>query len=247
MEKKRLFGIDVSVCEFDEFISESVNKKNGYSCFLNSHMIYEFYHKEGFMTVLDKASFVLADGMPALYSLNFFNKLKQERIAGNDVIFSLIDKAKNDNLKVFLIGATEDVLNVISERLTKKGVIHDTYSPPFLPIHHFDFKHQADLINGFGADIVLVGLGCPKQEIWMFEMSRRINAHMYGLGGAFLLYAGVDSRAPKFMRDLSLEWLYRLSLEPRRLFSRYLVTNSFFCKLFFNQLFKIRRKSFVKF
>lgn len=236
MDKKSLFGIDITVCDYNEYISTSVNNRGGFSCFLNSHMIYEFYHNEGFFSVLNDASFVLADGMPALYSLNYFNDIKQSRIAGNDVIFSLIDKAEKESLKIFLIGSTIEVLDVISTELTKKGISHDSYSPPFLPINLFDFEYQSKLINDFDPDIVLVGLGCPKQEVWMYEMNKRVQASMYGLGGAFLLYAGVDNRAPKWMRDLSLEWLYRLAAEPKRLFKRYFVTNFFFLKILIKEL-----------
>ena len=74
----------------------------------------------------------------------------------------------------------------------------------------------------------------------MHTMNRRISAHMYGVGGAFLLYAGVDRRAPKWMRDIALEWVYRFALEPRRLFKRYFVTNTYFCYLFVREFLKRR-------
>lgn len=186
--------------------------------------------------MLNEASFVLPDGMPIVYSLRKFNGIDQERIAGNDVIFSLIQKAKEEKLKVFLIGSTNEVLSKISEDLSSKEIEHQTYSPPFLPIHEFDFDGQAALINEFGPDMVLAGMGCPKQEIWMNRMRDKINAPMFGIGGAFLLYAGIDSRAPEWMRKLSLEWLYRLILEPKRLFKRYLITNTYFILIFLKRL-----------
>lgn len=241
MKTRNLFGINVTICDYSEFIESSVKLKSGYSCFLNSHMISEYHNSTQFSKVLDNASFTVADGMPALYSLNFFNGTFQQRIAGNDVIFSLVEKAKSENLKVFLIGGTRDVLDSISVKLSKMCIRHKVYSPPFLPIELFDFEYQSKLINDFDPDIILVGLGCPKQEIWMYEMKDRVNSSMYGLGGAFLLYAGVDSRAPKWMRDLSLEWVYRLAAEPRRLFKRYLLTNLFFIKLLIME-FIARRK-----
>ena len=93
-------------------------------------------------------------------------------------------------------------------------------------------------INALGAHIIMVALGCPKQERWMAAMKGKVNVVMLGLGGAFLLYAGVDSRAPKWMRTLSLEWLYRLALEPRRLWKRYFITNSIFLSMFLKALVK---------
>ena len=107
------------------------------------------------------------------------------------------------------------------------------WSPPFAPLEQMDLMTDAARINTSGAGIVMVSLGCPKQERWMAAMKGQVHAVMLGVGGAFLLYAGVDTRAPKWMRDLSLEWMYRLWLEPRRLWRRYLVTNSQFLVLFF--------------
>ena len=115
--------------------------------------------------------------------------------------------------------------------------IAGTCSPPFRKLTEEEMAEQARVINASGAHIVMVALGCPKQERWMAAMQGRVNAVMLGLGGAFLLYAGVDSRAPKWMRDLSLEWLYRLALEPGRLWKRYLVTNSVFLWLFLKESF----------
>jgi len=86
--------------------------------------------------------------------------------------------------------------------------------------------------------VVMVSLGCPKQERFMALMKPLTTATMVGLGGAFLLYAGIDKRAPKWMRDLSLEWLFRLALEPKRLWKRYLVTNSIFLWLKLTDSFK---------
>jgi N-acetylglucosaminyldiphosphoundecaprenol N-acetyl-beta-D-mannosaminyltransferase len=117
------------------------------------------------------------------------------------------------------------------ERATKEHPalrIAGVWSPPFAPLEHMDLDAEAARINASGAHIVMVSLGCPKQERWMAAMKGRVNGVMLGLGGAFLLYAGMDTRAPKWMRDASLEWLYRLALEPRRLWKRYLVTNSLF-------------------
>src|SRR5690606_26766467 len=85
-------------------------------------------------------------------------------------------------------------------------------------------------------DFVFVALGCPKQEKWMAEHRGKINACMLGLGQAFHVYAGKERRLPRWMRSLSLEWAYRLYLEPRRLWKRYLVTNSLFLLLAFQRL-----------
>lgn len=237
MDKKELYGISVTVGKYEEYIEKACANIDGYSCFLNSHMIHEFHKSEGFKKVLNNARYVIPDGVPVLYSLRLFGNNQQERIAGNDVIYSLIEAAKSKKLKIYLIGSTEIILNKISDKLNKIAVAHEVYSPPYLPIEKFDFNAQAQRINKYQPDLIFVGLGCPKQEIWMYEMRKKVKSPMFGLGGAFLLYAGVDNRAPKWMRNLGLEWLYRLSLEPKRLFRRYLITNSYFCGLFLKEIF----------
>lgn len=227
MNQANLFSIPLSILSYKEYINRSITQP-GYTCFLNVHMVYEHHRNQTFKNVLNDATFVVTDGMPVVMSLKLFRNIKQERIAGNDVMFSLIDKAEKQSLKIFLIGSTTDVLDKVSSILTNRGITHRTYSPPFLPIDDFDFDHQAQLINEYRPDLVLVGLGCPKQEIWMHRMCTKVQMPMFGVGGAFLLFAGIDKRAPKWMRNLSLEWFYRLLLEPKRLFKRYLTTNSYF-------------------
>lgn len=235
MNRKNLFNVPIFVGSYKEFINLSISEK-GYNCFLNSHMLYENSKNPAFKGVLKNATNILPDGMPIVYSLRFFGRKKQDRIAGNDVIFTLLEAAKDQKLKVFFVGSTEELLGRISKILMKKGIKHKTYSPPFKPIEEYDFDKQAQIIQEFNPNIILVGLGCPKQEQWMYKMKDRVNASMYGLGGAFLLYAGVDSRAPKWMRNLAMEWLYRLGLEPSRLFKRYFITNTYFCYLFIKEL-----------
>lgn len=113
-------------------------------------------------------------------------------------------------------------------------------SPPFRALSAQEMEEAAARIDASGAHIIMVSLGCPKQERWMAAMKGKVNGVMLGLGGAFLLYAGVDSRAPKWMRDLSLEWLYRLALEPGRLWKRYFVTNTIFLGMVIGRLFRGR-------
>ncbi len=237
MQHKRLFKINLTLGNYEDYIKNSLEQK-GYSCFLNSHMIHEYHHSKHFQKVLNQANFILPDGVPALFALNFFHKAKQERIAGNDIIFSLIEEARIKKYRVFFVGSTMEVLDKIALKLEQVNVAFQMYSPPFKPIEKFEFEKQSQIINEFDPDIILVGLGCPKQEYWMFHMKERVTAPMYGVGGAFLLYAGIDSRAPLLMRRLGLEWLYRLLLEPKRLFLRYLLTNTYFCWLFLKGIFR---------
>jgi N-acetylglucosaminyldiphosphoundecaprenol N-acetyl-beta-D-mannosaminyltransferase len=101
-------------------------------------------------------------------------------------------------------------------------------APPFRPITAEEDAESVERINTSGAGLVCVGLGCPKQEHWMLAHRGRINAVMLGVGAAFDFHAGTVSRAPAWMREHGLEWLHRLMSEPRRLWKRYLITNTLF-------------------
>lgn len=101
--------------------------------------------------------------------------------------------------------------------------------------------HDIEKINNSGAHIVLVGRGCPRQETWVANHIGKINAVMIAVGAAFDFHAGTVSQAPGWMQDNGLEWIYRLAKEPKRLWKRYLFTNSIFIFLFIKHKFILRK------
>ena len=120
---------------------------------------------------------------------------------------------------------------------------HHYFSPPFRELSSDENDEVIEKINRSGAHLVFVVLGCPKQEKWMFAMKGKINACMIGIGAALPVLIGQQRRAPVWMQKASLEWLFRLIQEPRRLFKRYLVTNSLFLFLILKQWLLGGRKS----
>lgn len=244
LAKRRVINVDISIGSFAEHVqaicSLGSRHQSSYVCCVNSHMAVEA-REPSFNAVVNNADMATADGMPILYSMQWLAKVKQERVAGNDLMPALLQEAERKGLGVYLYGGKQEVLDTIIARAAKEHtrspiVGHD--SPPFRQLTSAEMDETAARINASGAHIVMVALGCPKQERWMAAMKGKINGVMLGLGGAFLLYAGVDSRAPKWMRTLSLEWLYRLALEPRRLWKRYFITNSIFLSMFLKALVK---------
>jgi N-acetylglucosaminyldiphosphoundecaprenol N-acetyl-beta-D-mannosaminyltransferase len=236
--KRRVLTVDISLGGFQEHVDAiaafGASHTSSYVCCVNAHMTVEA-RDPAFAAVVNAADLATADGMPVLVALRRFHRVEQERVAGNDLLPAVLEKAEVESIPVFLYGGTTEVLDRMVARIQLERpalVLAGTYAPPFGPLEALDLAAEAARINTTGAGIVMVSLGCPKQERWMAAMKGRVNGVMLGLGGAFLLYAGMDSRAPKWMRDLSLEWLYRLWLEPRRLWKRYLVTNSAFIVLY---------------
>ncbi|HQW86759.1 MAG TPA: WecB/TagA/CpsF family glycosyltransferase [Flavobacteriales bacterium] len=238
LPKRAVVDVGITLGSFDDHVrmiaALGAAHRSSYVCCVNAHMAVEAARDPAFAAVVNSADLATADGMPLLRCLQWIGGERQDRVAGNDLMPALLARAAEQGLSVYLYGGREEVLTRIRDRAARELPalrIAGVHAPPFRALSDAEMKADADRINASGAHIVMVSLGCPKQERWMAAMRPSVNAVMLGLGGAFLLYAGVDTRAPKWMRDLSLEWLYRLALEPGRLWKRYLVTNTFFLVL----------------
>ena len=238
LPKARLFGLGISMGSFQDHVEaiSALGKehRSSYVCCVNVHMCMEAQDDPDFAAIVNGADLATADGMPILNRLNKLTGLKQERVAGNDLMPAVLAEAEKKNLGVFLHGGEQSTLDAIIARASSEFPslrIVGAYSPPFRVATVEERSVEVDRIVTSGANIVLVSLGCPRQERWMAEMKGKLPAVMLGLGGAFLLYAGLDCRAPQWMREASLEWAYRLWLEPGRLWRRYLFTNSRFLVL----------------
>jgi N-acetylglucosaminyldiphosphoundecaprenol N-acetyl-beta-D-mannosaminyltransferase len=233
---KRIISLNIDEITYDEaihrIISIAQQKSSGYICFANVHMTIEAYQNKKFAEQVNDAELVLADGMPLVQTMNLLHGCRQERIAGMDAFPDLIRLAEAHGVKIFFFGSTRHILDKIRLRAQRDFPalkIAGFFSPPF--DQSLDDPSYVDLINSAQAQMVFVALGCPKQEKWMATHSHKIHAVLLGVGGAFPVYAEMQARAPLLMRKLSLEWLFRLFQEPRRLYSRYLTTNTMFILL----------------
>lgn len=238
-----VIGLNINLISYQNamlgIIDLAKQRANAYVCFANVHMTIEAYQDRTFKEQVNKASLVLPDGMPLVKTLKIFYGQRQERIAGMDAMPDLIKLAELNGCKIFFFGSTLDVLERIKVRAMHefpKIQIVGAYSPPFEK--SLDDDSYIDMINSSEANLVFVALGCPKQEKWMANHHLKINAVLLGVGGAFPIYAQTAKRAPVFMQNISLEWLYRLCQEPGRLFWRYFRTNILFIYL----VFKIKLK-----
>jgi N-acetylglucosaminyldiphosphoundecaprenol N-acetyl-beta-D-mannosaminyltransferase len=202
-------------------------------------MVVEAFWNKSFSDKVRAASLVTPDGKPLTWALRLLHGIKQDRVAGMDVLPALLKKSEKMQLPLYIYGGTETLLFRTREYLTKHYpdlVINGFYSPPFRELTPEEETKAIDDINQSGAKLVFVVLGCPKQEQWMANMLGRIKAVMIGIGGALPVLVGLQKRAPKWMQNAGLEWLFRLLQEPRRLFRRYAVTNSIFLYLLSREL-----------
>lgn len=235
MNKLNVLTIPVSTGSYAEFIQQLVTaaaaQKSEYACVANVHMLIEAYKNRRFAKVVKEAAYVTPDGKPVTWAMRLLYGIKQERVAGMDLLPDLVRAAEGADLPVFFYGGTEEMMRKTQTYLQRNNPalkIAGVYSPPFRNLTVLEEKRVVEKINGSGAALVFVILGCPKQEKWMASMKGRIHAVMVGLGGALPVMIGDQRRAPQWMQKSGLEWLYRLGQEPGRLFKRYAVTNSLF-------------------
>jgi len=251
MKKLQIIDSNISIGSYSSFIDGLISlcqsTNSSYVCITNVHMLIEANDSEEFSQIVNNANMATPDGKPVAKGLEWLHKINQPRVAGMDLIESLFERCEEDNLKIFLFGSTDDVL----EKMTDKAKIEHpnlnlcgTLSPPFRALSEDEKRDITNTINEQNPDFVFVSLGCPKQERWMAEHRGKINSCMIGLGGAFPVYAGTVSRSPDWMQRNGLEWLYRLYKEPRRLWKRYFYTNTKFIALLTAQL--IQKRVFKK-
>jgi N-acetylglucosaminyldiphosphoundecaprenol N-acetyl-beta-D-mannosaminyltransferase len=241
--KNKVMDLDISTLRYDEVL-ESIfqlahSDRSSYVCFANAHMAVEARLNKKIADSVNEATIVTSDGMSVVMALKYLHKVKQDRSSGMDMIFDVVKKASTDNVPIFLFGSEDSTLSLFKEKALKDNPnlkIAGAIAPPFTEFTKEENDQFINQINESGARIVFVGLGCPKQEKWMAENHKRVNAVMLGFGGAFSLYAKKVKRAPIFMQKYCLEWLYRLFQEPKRLWKRYLVTNTLFIIYFLKQL-----------
>jgi N-acetylglucosaminyldiphosphoundecaprenol N-acetyl-beta-D-mannosaminyltransferase len=246
MQKHPLISISLSLGSYADFVDEIIRLANDaecseYICVANVHMLVEAYKDKEFAKAVNNAVIITSDGVPLRWGLKWLYGIRQERVAGMDLLPDLLRTASQQSIPVFFYGGTEEMLAVISEYVKThySGIlIAGSYSPPFRTLTHDEEVEVIDRINASGARLVFVSLGCPKQERWMASMKGRIKATMIGVGAAFPVLVGAKKMAPQWMRNSGLEWSYRLFQEPKRLFKRYLTTNSVFLYL----LIKERKK-----
>lgn len=200
------------------------NRESRYVCVANVHMIMEAYWNSNFASILKQADLVTPDGMPLVWMLKTMGASYQDRVAGMDIFLSLCRLASLCNVKVFFLGSHKLILEQMRKRLEQEFPnlnIAGMEPLPFRPMTLAEDEAITQTINDSQAGILFVALGCPKQEYWMAQHIGKIQAVILGIGAVFPVYAGIHSRAPHYIREFGLEWLYRLFQEPKRLWSRY--------------------------
>ncbi len=224
-------GSPVTALPFREQVATilgwAAQRESRFVCVANVHMLMESRWDETFRTILKMADMVTPDGMPLVWMMRALGIKEQDRVAGIDIFMETCKQAEQQAISIYLLGSTEDVLAKMKVQLQAHFPnlkLAGIESPPFRPLTPEEDAELVERINASGAGITFVSLGCPKQERWMAEHRGRIQSVMLGVGAVFPVYAGIKKHAPKWVRELGLEWLYRLVQEPGRLWKRYATT-----------------------
>lgn len=238
LAKQQVLDSTITTGAFSEFVDKILQlgaaRTSAYVCCANVHMLVEAHRDASFRQVLEEADLVTPDGGPVASLAGWKGGYAQERVPGMDLVPALLAEAARRGQSVYFYGTTDDVLQAIVARARQELPtlrLVGTCAPPFRALTPTEEAEHIAAINAADPDLLFVALGCPRQERWMAAHRGKIKACMLGVGQAFLVYAGIEQRLPVWARQLWLEWAYRLWLEPRRLWRRYLVTNSRFLYL----------------
>lgn len=233
MRTRSIIGTEVSITDYDEviqaiFAAIAAEDRIYVCCTPASSLVYARDDAK-LCSALADAAIVTPDGMGVVHAARLLGETINDRVYGPDLMEFVCARAASHGKPIWLYGGTDDdALNQLIAALIEDhdGLrIAGSHSPPHRDLTETELDEIAAVINADGPSIVWVGLGSPKQEIWMHQMRARLNAPvLVGVGAAFDFHAGLVSQAPGWMQKFSLEWLYRVLQEPRRLGARYLKT-----------------------
>ncbi len=236
MQRQHILGLEIDITNIqqasEDLLIMAQTKPGAYICFANAHMCIVAQEDPVLRRAVNGASLVLADGKPLSMIQKWHGHSAADQVRGTDMLLALCEKAEIEQLNIGLYGGSSDMvldqLEAHIYRLYPKLNLTYRYSPPFRPPGEMEEASIIKQINSSKVDILFVGLGCPKQETWMANHHEKLNCLLLGVGAAFDYISGSTPQAPRYIQASGFEWLFRLMAEPRRLWKRYLKTNSLF-------------------
>ena len=230
-----IMGVNIAAINMewllDYLIKNIQDLKGDYICVSNVHTTVTSYEDSSYCAVQNGGLMAIPDGGPLSSVGRKRGHEKMARTTGPSLMGEVFQISAEKGYRHYFYGSTEKTLKLLEEKLKENypGMqIAGMYSPPFRPLTEEEDKKIIEKINETNPDFVWIGLGAPKQEKWMAAHQGQIDGLMLGVGAGFDYYAGNIDRAPEWMQKHNLEWLYRLIQDPKRLFKRYLVTNTKF-------------------
>lgn len=246
----RVLGVQVDAVQIADVIhqmEEWIYARDGthFIAVTNVDSIMQAWHHDSFRQILNAADLTVPDGMPLVWLGRLKGHGMKRRVYGPDLLLDFCRATRAKGYGHFFYGGSAGVTERLADALVQhcpRLRVVGTYSPPFRPLTPGEDREAVEMINQAAPDVLWVGLGCPKQERWMFEHRHRLNVPVIvGVGAAFDFCTGRVAQAPRWMREHGLEWLFRLHQEPRRLWRRYLIYNTQFVYYVCLELTGLRR------
>ena len=238
-----VLGVPLALTDYSrtlDWIDAAIaSRSRGYICVAAVHTVMASQEDPALREAVLASDLTVPDGMPLVWAMNLLGHSLPSRVYGPDLMLHACVRAAETGARFYLYGGREESLNRLRGELPERypglrlaGVEH----APFRDLTDEEAAETAERINASGADVVWVGLGVPLQEKWMARMRPLLDAPvLVGVGAAFDFHAGIKKQAPDGMQRLGLEWAFRLSQEPRRLWRRYLHYNPRFVSGFARQ------------
>ncbi len=231
--KKNLLGIGINAVDYEGAVAQIVRAARakqplGVSALAVHGVMTGVLDREHCFRLND-LELVVPDGQPVRWGLNLLYGLRlPDRVYGPNLTLNVCERAAEEGLSLFLFGGQSATLEKLEQQLTArfpKLRIVGKQPSLFRTMDAVERDALVEKIHASQADITLVGIGCPRQEVWAYEYRHRLSMPVMAVGAAFAFHAGELAQAPQWMQDRGLEWLYRLTREPLRLWQRYLFLN----------------------
>jgi N-acetylglucosaminyldiphosphoundecaprenol N-acetyl-beta-D-mannosaminyltransferase len=243
-ERFQVLGINVSITNMADTLATLENWATAgvkhYVCVTTVHGIMEAYHDPKLREIQNGSGLTVPDGMPLVWAGKIYGNKQMGRVYGPDLMLEVCRISVKRQFTHFLYGGNAGIAEKLKANLEQRfpGIaIVGTFTPPFRPLNGPEEEELKRRVAGCRPDFLWVGLSTPKQERFMHQYLPLLDTRvMLGVGAAFDIHAGIFNDAPAWIKTSGMQWFYRLCLEPRRLWRRYLIYNSVFLYKFFQQL-----------
>jgi len=232
IKRVNILGVGVSAIDMSQALEIVegwlARREPRYVCITGVHGIMESQRDEALRRIHNRAGLVTPDGMPLVWLSRLHGQHHVERVYGPDLLLACCERWVVKGYRHFFYGGGEGVAQRLADRLCRQYpglIVAGTCTPPFHSLSAAEDRAIVREINDAAPDIVWVGLSTPKQERWKDSHVGRVRSVLIGVGAAFDFHAGTKKQAPRWMQRSGLEWLFRLGMEPRRLWRRYLRNN----------------------
>ncbi|RPI25719.1 MAG: glycosyltransferase [Acidobacteria bacterium] len=240
-----VLGCPISRLNLDQVVTELENfiksKKPHYIAVVNVAKIMKMRSDRRLDASVKSAHLIGADGVPLVWASRLLGNPLPGRVNGTDLMYRLLETADEKGYRIFFFGAKEKILQAVLSRVRSEypGVqVAGWQNGYFKPEDEWNIARK---IRTSRADILFIAFGTPKKELWVARYLQAMGVPVvHGVGGSFDVFAGLIPRAPVWMQKAGLEWLFRLLQEPRRMWKRYLVTNSLFIALLVKEFFRVK-------